>query len=135
MREKQIVLEDVAEPPPLRRHVDAALAVEKRKAVHDDRSALRTRDTRQRVHEAGLARARAAEEPDDRRLGAERDVEAKRAKPFLDVDRDHDFTPRKEKSFRRAIHSAATSAATESSTAIAERRHTCASAPGTCVKL
>ena len=89
MRKEKVVLENVAEPPPLRRNVDAALAVEKRSAVDHDRSALRAGDACERVHEAGLARARAAEECCKTAPGAEMDVELEAAQPVFEIDLEH----------------------------------------------
>ena len=93
VREKQCVLEYVAEPSLVRRQVDAASAVEQRLAVDDDASALRAADAGDRVDDAGLARARAAEQTDDRRLGAKRDLELEHAEPLLDVNVDHRRLP------------------------------------------
>src|SRR5262249_13316778 len=132
VREEKVVLEHVAEAAMLRRDVDAAGAVEERRTVDGDAAALRAGDAGESVHEAGLARARAAEQPDDRRRGGERDLEPELAELLLDVDRDH-AVARRMTGFLRAIHSAAISAATERIRAIALMRQACGSPPGTCV--
>ena len=131
MRKEQVVLKDVAEPSPLRRQIDAAFAVEQRRAVDDDPAAFRTADSRQRVDEARLPGARAPEETDDRCFGSKRDVEPELAQSLRQIDLDHAPPPRG----RRASHSAATSAASESNTAMIDRRQAWASPPGTWVNV
>src|SRR2546428_1457467 len=69
VREEQIVLEDVAEPPPFRREIDAAIAGEERFAVDEDAPAPWPGDSRQRIHQTRLARPRAGEPPNDRGNG------------------------------------------------------------------
>src|ERR1700716_2378116 len=132
MREEQIVLEDVAEPPPFRRKIDAPIAVEERLAVHDDAAAQWSRDPGQRIDQARLARPRAAEQADDRCVGLERDFELELAQPLLDIDVDHVPGGCTTAVFRRAIHSAAMSATSERMTAITLRRSACGSPLGLC---
>ena len=133
MREEQIVLENVTEPSPVGREIDSALTVEERLAVDDDAPAQRTGDPGQRIDQARLARARAAEQADDRRVGLECNLEPEVAQHLRDVDIDHDRAPRTTAVFRRAIHSAATSATNERMTAITLRRSAWGSPLGVCV--
>src|SRR5262249_58968206 len=65
VREEQGVLEHVADPAQLGWQVDSTRAVEETLAVDHDRTALRRADSRDGIHQAGLARARAPEEAHD----------------------------------------------------------------------
>src|SRR5262252_7837683 len=132
MREQQIVLEHVAEPPTLRRHVDAALTVEERGLVDDDAAPLRPGDAGERVDKTGLARSRSPEKAHDRSLGTKCHFQPEAAQLASDVDVDHSRAAR---CGRRATHSAATSAARDKATAIALSRQADASPPGTCVNV
>ncbi len=132
VRKKQPILEYVAEASLVRRQVDAASAVEQRLAVDDDASALRTADARDRIDDAGLARARATEQADDRRLGAKRDLELERPEALLDVNVDHRPAVLRD---RRVSHSEAISAAIDRTTAKSDRRSAWASPPGICVNV
>src|SRR5215472_4699120 len=133
MRKQEIVLEDVAEPSALRRHVDSACTVEQRFAIDGDAAALRAHRPGQHVDQRRLARARPSEQTEDGRLGLKCDVERKRADAPGYIDVDHGPVSVVTVGRRRAIHSAATSAAKESTTAMMLSRSACKSPLGVCV--
>ena len=83
------ILEHVADAALVRRHIDALRGVEEHRLVDANRAALRRGDARDRVDDAGLARAGATEEADDGGLGGKLDVEVERAELLLDVNVDH----------------------------------------------
>src|SRR5262249_39543272 len=112
---------------PLRRQVDAAVAVEQRFSVDDDVAASRPANPGEGVDHAGLARAGTPEQADHRRFGAKCDRQLERAQRLLDVDVDHAL---RAGCARRVNHSDTTSAAMDRITAIRLRRSAWASAPG-----
>ena len=65
MGEERVALEDIPEPPLLRRHVDAALAVEEHGAVDDDAALVGTHEAGQALQRERLPGARGAEQRDD----------------------------------------------------------------------
>ena len=64
VREQETVLKDHADPPLLRRQVDAAGAVKQHGVVQADRAAIRPEQPGQQVHQGRLAAARRAEQAD-----------------------------------------------------------------------
>src|SRR5262249_58182694 len=65
MREQGVPLEDVADPPRLRREVDPCLRVEEHAAVHDDPAFVGAQESAQTLERERLARARPSDTRDD----------------------------------------------------------------------
>ena len=78
MREQRVALEDVADAPPLGRHVDAGHRVEEHVAVHHDAAGIRAHEPGQALQREGLPGARRPEERHDTvargPLGVEREA-------------------------------------------------------------
>src|SRR5260370_38176209 len=89
MRKQQVVLKHVTQPALVGWHVDAAGAVEQCLAIDDDMTAVWPSDPGQRVDDAGLAGARAAEQPDDGCFGPKGDGKLEHAQALLDRNADH----------------------------------------------
>src|SRR5260370_349739 len=89
VREEGVALEDVADPPPLRRQVHARRPVEEDAVVHDDAAGVGADEPRQALERQRLAGARRTEEPHDGFLRAPAHVERESRIPLDDLDRDH----------------------------------------------
>src|SRR5262249_46077573 len=133
VRKQPAFLEDVADAPAVRRHVDALLRVEQHGAVELDAAAIGLDQPGGEVGDGGLAGPGGAEQRGDAFGGLELRCEAKVAEPFLDVDQQHGHSPWKRRPARRANHSDAISATSASTIATTTRRPAAASPPGTLV--
>src|SRR5690348_1814941 len=134
MREQTAFLENVAEPAPVRWHVDAPLAVEQHLVAHRDAAARRRQQAGEGVDDRCLASARTAEQGGDagtrhHEFGRQREI----AEGRFGIDLDH-CTPRIRLSRRRATISDASSAVMATITAMTHSRKAGGSPPGTCVK-
>ena len=86
VREQRVALEDVADPPRLRRHVDARGGIEENAPVHDDAAGVGAQESRQAVEREGLARPRRAEEHRHAIARRPRHVEREARQPRDDAD-------------------------------------------------
>ncbi len=107
MRKQPRILEHVADPPPVRRHVHACGDVVERLAVERDDAAIGLQEAGDHVDQRGLAGAGSAEQAGDAAFAGEGGFDREFAKLFCDVDAQHGQFPCRRLVARRANHSEA----------------------------
>ena len=107
MRKQPRILKHVADPPPVRRHVNACGRVVQRFAVERDDAAVRPQQAGDHVDQRGLAGAGRAEQAGDAALAFERGFKRELAELLGDVDAQHGQFPCRRLVARRANHSEA----------------------------
>ena len=97
MREERVILEYIADAAAARRHIDAELAIEPRRAVDDDAAIVGRHETREHLQRQRLAGARGSVQRKPIGVGGKRNREIETAVAgahmFFDVDVDaHDYS-------------------------------------------
>ena len=105
MRKQPRILKHVADPPPVRRHVNACGRVVERLAVERDDAAVGPQQSCDHVDQRGLAGAGRAEQAGDAALAFERGFKRELAELLGDVDAQHGQFPCRRLVARRANHS------------------------------
>ena len=105
MRKQPRILKHVADPPPVRRHVNARGRIVERLAVERDDAAVGPQQSGDHVDQRTLAGAGRAEQAGDAALAFERGLKRELAELFGDVDAQHGQFPCRRCVARRANHS------------------------------